>query len=203
MYRCKVSLLINQLNNKVTDKDTTTFRAQIMDITYFDSKTINYLGEKLNINFEQYLKREKPYLSSKQIKNLHQEGFDIGSHSVDHPWFRDIDYPEQEQQITQSLTTLRNLVPLVNSFSFPFSDDGITTSLLDFIYNQNIALTFACAGVKQDETLKHIQRLAMEIEQPAKQHLTKTASQILPKAFLKYLVKKFIHTHKVGRPSLI
>jgi len=204
MYRCKASLLVNQLTKgKEDDLGKQALAFKMMQVSYDNPQPFIYFAKQLNVSFRDYLYKKQPYLSSKQIKNLHKQGFDIGSHSHDHPWFRDIPNKQQERQVTRSLSNLRRIVPAINSFSFPFSDDGITATLLKFIYNQNITLTFACAGVKQDETLQHIQRLPMELNVDAKKKATAKASQILPKAFLKYIMKKIVHKHKVTRPSLI
>lgn len=204
MYRCKASLLVHQLTYDIEDNlGTQALAYKIMQCNYDDDDRLSYFAKHLNVSFSNYLYNQKPYLSSNQIKNLHKQGFDIGSHSVDHPWFRDIFIKKQQRQVTQSLSSLRRIVPAVNSFSFPFSDDGVTTSLLEFILNQNIALTFACAGVKQDETLHHIQRLAMETPISSQKNSNSTASQLLAKAFLSYFVKKILNKHKVIKPLSI
>jgi len=204
MYRCKASLLVNQLvEGKEDDIGKQALAFQMMQVTYDNPQPFMYFGKQLNVSFKNYLRKKQPYLSSKQIKNLYKQGFDIGSHSHDHPWFRDISYEQQERQVTRSLRTLRSIVPSISSFSFPFSDDGITATLLKFIYNQNITLTFACAGVKQDETIHHVQRLAMEVKVDAKKQAIVAAPQLLSKAFLSYGMKKIVHKHKVTRPSSI
>jgi len=134
MYRCKVSLLVDRLNVDIAqDMGAFTLAKRIYHCRYDESELINYFAKELNVGFKDYLCKQKPYLSSNQIKKLYEQGFNIGSHSVDHPWFRDLSYKKQKRQIIESLRSLRQIVPAVNSFSFPFSDDGIALYIIKIL----------------------------------------------------------------------
>ena len=62
------------------------------------------------------------YLSENEIKEMHDAGMIIGSHTVSHPVMSRISAEEQEQQIIQSFNYLENITgPLLpKSFCYPY-----------------------------------------------------------------------------------
>lgn len=203
MYRCKASLVFHQYkkkHNNLTRRKAKTLYKTLMKKTYAAQNEFGVYFDLYNIDIEAYLKKRNPYLSVEQIAALEADGFTIGAHSVDHPWFRDISYELQQWQVRKSIEDLKKIAPTLNSFSFPFSDEGITSNLLKFIYTQNITLTFACAGIKCDMEWRHIQRLAME--QGFNANYATPAKRRIPFNFSAFLLKKLLHKHKVNRPSL-
>lgn len=125
---------------------------------------LDELASKLGINFDEYLETKQPYLESKQIKELIQEGFTFGAHSTDHTEFR---YIDEEEQLQNTKTSTEDIVQKFNPgykvFSFPFTDFGISRSFYKKIKEQNIAsMTFGCAGIKRDFAPISQQRIPIE-----------------------------------------
>lgn len=130
-------------------------------------------AEMLGLDFKDFLKNEKPYLSTKQILELKEKGFTIGAHSKDHQEFWKITEEEQFTQIKESMHWIeKNIQPEIRAFSFPFTDDGISKELFRKVKNEDICdLTFGTAGLKYDEIENHFQRYPMEINGNFRQNL--------------------------------
>jgi len=73
-----------------------------------------------------YLKENKPYCSSAQIKELSNLGFSIGSHSLSHPMFNKLDYESFSNEIISSSLILSKIINKeVKLFSYPFGERSI------------------------------------------------------------------------------
>ena len=67
-----------------------------------------------------YLNKNKPYCTSSQIKELYNNGFEIGSHSHTHPDFSKLNINEISDEIQTSSDFLSNIIDNDISFSYPF-----------------------------------------------------------------------------------
>jgi peptidoglycan/xylan/chitin deacetylase (PgdA/CDA1 family) len=180
-YRFKASILIEKIVAK-----------GLIDITYSDRITLDNIAEENNIDFGEYLKKEQPYLSSNQIKELIQQGFTFGAHSKNHPLFKKLNLEEQIIQTKESIDTITNQFNLdYKVFSFPFTDNGVSKSFFTAIEN-DVDLTFGSAGLKNDSIRNHFQRVAME--------LNKEGNDIIKTEYLYYILKKMAGKNKIIRP---
>lgn len=121
-------------------------------------------AEILGINFGDFLEKHNPYLTSEQIRGLKTQGFSIGAHSYSHPEFWQISEDEQINEVKKSMEWVSEKIqPAIKAFSFPFTDSGISSTVLKTIKNENICdITFGTAGVKFDEFENHFQRYPAE-----------------------------------------
>jgi len=108
----------------------------------------NYLWETTQkIKIEEYLFENNPYLTRSQIKEMVGLGHEIGSHSMSHPNFQKLDYPEAESEINNSLSVLNSIINnKVKYFSYPFGlvpDDHISGA-----GKQNPAKSLVAFGTK-------------------------------------------------------
>jgi peptidoglycan/xylan/chitin deacetylase (PgdA/CDA1 family) len=75
----------------------------------------------LNISLDEYMATKQPYLSSSQVAELVGHGFEIGAHSLTHPYFDRLTYPEV---VTESIGSIQSLEKMFNVpvrfFSYPF-----------------------------------------------------------------------------------
>src|SRR4030065_2790903 len=109
-YRFKVSLLIERLKqmkspegiyeiisgrNPVTITSKKQLKKYFLSLTYQDVGKINDLAELFQIDFSAYLKIRKPYMTSGQVSELIEQGYDVGAHSIDHPLYASIPLEEQ------------------------------------------------------------------------------------------------------------
>ena len=136
----------------------------------------------LNIDFHDFLKVQRPYLTIEELKNLQQKGFTIGAHSIDHPDFRLLSETEQIKQIEQSCDYVQKTFNESRRyFAFPFSDEGISESVFKAIAG-NIDLTFGITGINTQHNGRHIARIDME-------KYGKNARECVNKAYLKHIIR--------------
>ena len=77
----------------------------------------------LDIGVEEYLEKNEPYLTSKQIVELNSQGFEFGSHSMSHPIFSKLTYQEFEHEIVNSKIEIEKIIKKnISSFSYPFGN---------------------------------------------------------------------------------
>lgn len=199
LFRLKASLLIDHLHNQSAGSASWTkfhewiqkynfgslyYRKLLLGLKYEDTAKIDELAELLGVDFSDFLKTSKPYMSSDQINELKQQGFTFGAHTFTHPDFRDMN---EEQQIIEAKNSIDDLARRFKLdykvFSFPFTDFGIKQSFYETLQTQKISsLTFGCAGIKEDVSPISLQRIPVE-----------TYSEDLPKALKKeYLYHSFL-----------
>lgn len=183
-YRFKVSLILEHIanheisNNELdairdlmpegvpTLKDAESVKNLLKNLTYGHQFIINQVADVFEIDFGQFLRKQKPYMSKSQIVKLLDDGFTVGAHSIDHPLYQKLDLVEQLEQTKESLRYVQEVLKVpYKVFAFPFTDDGVNTEFFDEIYSKEkpmVDLTFGTAGLKTDSHPKHLQRIAMD-----------------------------------------
>ncbi len=181
-YRFKASVLADRVCSGIIESDQAEkicnlfiqneFREPnnlyfaILSIKYHNKELLDQIADILNIDFQSYLQKHKPYLTMSQLYGLQKQGFSIGAHSMDHPDFNKMDIKEQIRQTNDSVSFIQNHFDEQHaSFSMPFTDFGLTKQYFKTIYSniQNpIECSFGCAGLKNDTFKQHIQRLPVE-----------------------------------------
>jgi peptidoglycan/xylan/chitin deacetylase (PgdA/CDA1 family) len=180
-YRYKVSILIdklikNQFGPSVLNEAGLLLKTRIPNkevliqwLFKIDHQSIfilDDLASLLNVDFDEYLTKEKPYLSSEQINSLINDGFTIGSHSINHPNFSKLEKAEQCAEVSESVKWLQlNFKISDRLFSFPFTDDGISNDFFNKMFDTEhplLDLSFGTAGLKMDSCERNLQRIPME-----------------------------------------
>ena len=179
-YRFKASILVER------------FAADgLLDISFHEKDEIENFAKTLNVDFNEYLEKEKPYLTSLQIKDLINQGFTIGAHSQNHPLYNLIAEKEQINQTLNSVNYLKQEFGLDYSvFSFPFTDDGMSKSFFKAIESQ-VDLTFGSAGIKKDSVKFNLQRIPMETNE--------SAEQLIKTQYFYCFLKKLFGRNKIVR----
>ena len=140
---------------------------------------------------DEFLEKNKPYLTTEQIKELSNQGFTIGAHSIDHPYYNTISLEEQLRQTRESLNFISSIInQKLRLFAFPFTDFNVSKQFFEEI-KPDVDLCFGTAGLKNDVIPFNIQRIAGETR------TFKSLEVILKKEYLKYLVKFFLKRHTV------
>lgn len=138
----------------------------ILNISYEQKNILDSIAELLDINFDTFLKIRKPYLTTDQIRELSKQGFEVGSHSMDHPMYSSLNLDEQLRQTTESMKWITDTFnPGYRFFSFPFIDDGVRADFFNTIYNtgnQMIDLSVGSSGMKKEKYPFHLQRIPLE-----------------------------------------
>lgn len=122
------------------------------------------LIEVLQFSPESFLQKEQPYLTSPQIREMMASGFTIGSHSIDHPVFKDLTLSEQLCQIEESCRVMAEAFQLdYRVFAFPYGEFGVGRALFETLQERGTTdLLFGTRGIIPDEYPWVIQRFGME-----------------------------------------
>jgi len=200
MYRCKASLIINELeNNKNIDPKIHTFltgnedlKQQVLKIKYSQTDILHELANILEINFASYLKEHQPYLTTNQLNNLTQKGYGISSHSWDHPLYNQLSLSQQLETTNKTFEYLKENNFLYESFAFPFTDFGVQKDFFQGLQNnKELFCTFGSAGVKLDSVNNHFHRIPMEMGE--------SAEKLLKKEMAYFRLKSLINKNKIVR----
>ncbi len=210
-FRYKASVLIHKLQSTVVssslEKEIISWFKQLnltYDNNYRSLLSINYLKRNylddlaslIGFDFNEYMQKYKPYLSTEQINSLIKQQFLFGAHSIDHPQYSDLN---ENQQLLQTESSINEVITKFNLnykiFSFPFTDFSVQKSFFDNIFEKNNSiadLTFGCAGLKHDSCIRNIQRIPIEID-------NFSAQEIVYGEYLYYIVKAFINKNTIKR----
>ena len=178
-YRYHASLAVEALLEKGELKNL--LKTEILSCSYKDrSALFQYFSQQEVTDF---LKTEKPYLTVEQIKTLRAQGFTIGAHSEDHPYYYEISLEEQVRQTLSSLEFVSSIVKQkLRLFAFPFTDFKVSKHFFEEI-KPFVDLSFGTANFAKSEIPFHYQRIAAE---------KKTIEQILKKEYVKYGIKRIL-----------
>lgn len=109
----------------------------VRSINYLNRDLTDKLGELLNIDFEGFLEKEKPFMSTQEVKNFIAKGFEVGAHSLDHPLYRLIPLEEQIRQTEASLKWVAETFDLpYKVFAFTHVDKGVSQEFFDHMFNK-------------------------------------------------------------------
>jgi peptidoglycan/xylan/chitin deacetylase (PgdA/CDA1 family) len=159
----------NLLGQNAIKETDIVFR--MLAIKYDQRKLVDQIAEMLEMDFNSYLQRHQPYLTTKHIKQLISNGFTIGGHSIDHPLYANLSLDEQLRQTTESIRFVRDKFNLeYGAFAFPHSDNGVSRQYFDHIEKSGLVdISFGTSGMIEDCIPNHFQRFSLETPvQPAK-----------------------------------
>ena len=178
-YRYHASLAVEELLQKGTL--TQWLKTEILSCSYKNKNNLFQYFSKQQVT--DFLKNETPYLTVEQIQTLNRQGFTIGAHSEDHPYYDELSL---EEQLSQTLSSLEFVSSIVNQklrlFAFPFTDFNISRQFFEEL-KPFVDLSFGTANLKNDEIPFNYQRIEGE-----KKTMVSLAS-IIKKEYLKYGVK--------------
>jgi peptidoglycan/xylan/chitin deacetylase (PgdA/CDA1 family) len=139
-----------------------TLKETLKRIPYHKREVLDELGKMLGIDFKEYLEKEKPYLTSSEVKELINQGFAFGAHSLDHPRFSELDLQQQIHQTVVSVDRLVDRYKLdYRVFAFPYSDHGVSRRYFEEIYSA-VDATFGTQGLLVDSIKSNYQRISLE-----------------------------------------
>ncbi|GAB4303410.1 MAG: hypothetical protein Kow0068_25730 [Marinilabiliales bacterium] len=198
MFRYKVSLLIDKILSTHNPKLLLEIKNILNKVVYMDCdiplhlkelkynhiNTINDIANLLDVDFNAFLQKQKPYLSKEDVYELIKDGFTIGAHSMDHPEFQYLSIEEQLKQIKQSVDYIDNNFKMkYKTFAFPFTDYNVKDNLFEIIKTKKIVdYTFGGAGLKKEIYDFHFQRIPVETSE---NHIKKT----IKNEYIYYLLK--------------
>jgi peptidoglycan/xylan/chitin deacetylase (PgdA/CDA1 family) len=148
----------------------------------------------MNIDMQNYLDRQKPYITKVQIQEMIDDGHYFGGHTMSHPPLKQLTHEQQKAEIIDSIEWLKSNFGIQYSiFAFPFSDRGVSRKLLNelFEYDKDLRL-FGNSGMRQDIDERIIQRFSLENPNriTEKQIVTEHLYKIFNKATGQYKIKR-------------
>lgn len=202
-YRLKVSLLIEQLLNgknkalemevKESCKRNLIEYRQPMDLKRITDQNKQLLDELTEIDFRDFLAKEQPYLTTEEVHRLRKQGFTVGAHSVNHPYYPSLSQEERVRETLESVRFVKKEFGMNDGlFSFPYTDFEIGKEFFDLIAPE-VQLSFGTANLKCDCIDSNYQRIPMEIP-----GLT-DAEKIFKKQFVLHFIKKMIGKSTIQR----
>jgi peptidoglycan/xylan/chitin deacetylase (PgdA/CDA1 family) len=210
-YRYKASLLIERLQKMNYQADNKNFPESwfhendlpfsddyhgLLMISYADRHLLDELALKLDVDFDEFLLKQRPYLDPVQIFSLIQQGFTFGAHSIDHPEYRFLEEEEQIRQTSESIDLVSKRFGIMEKlFSFPFTDYGVKKTFFEKVFDPErpmADLTFGGAGLKGDSVRRNIQRIPFE-------GTFLNAKQILGTEYLYYMIKAIFGKNRIKR----
>jgi len=192
-YRFHASLAIEHLEKEKTLTDC--IKNKILSCSYQDKeKLLPYFSQQ---QVDDFLNNEKPFLTTAQIQTLSKQGFTIGAHSIDHPYFYKIPFAEQLRQTRESVDFVSSIVKQkLRLFAFPFTDFNVSRNFFEEI-EPSIDLSFGTAGLKNDEILFNLQRIGAE------KNKFESLQSVLQKGYMKYIVRFFLRKNTIYRKASI
>src|ERR1700739_1341323 len=116
MWRHQVSLLIERSKQspgrippRLDVRSTKNLIAKLKGLRFADEFDLDEIARFFELDFDEYLRRFKPYLTTAQILELARAGFEFGAHSESHPYFNEITVEDQKKQISGSVRFIRAL----------------------------------------------------------------------------------------------
>ena len=149
-----------------------SIKDQILNIPYSKRALINAIAARLGIDFKEFLKNQRPYMTTSQVKDLLEQGFTIGSHSLDHARFPELSLDDQVDQVKKSLEFLVDSFSIeYRVFAFPYSDRGVSGAFFHRVSGL-LEASFGTHGLQEDPVNTHFQRISVEkYKQPARKTL--------------------------------
>ena len=206
-YRLKTSLLIDKLMQNEPAKSQTNEIKRILNtkgiayaepyhllqVSWKERNVLDKLAEILDVDFQDYLLKHKPYMSTEQINELIAQGFIIGAHSCSHPYYPELSAAEQVKQTVESIQYVAEQFGSENRlFSFPFTDSGLDKEFFSII-ESHVDITFGTAALKLDEVDFNFQRIPMEL--PGRKNM----ESVIKTEYLIFILKKLLNKHIIKR----
>ena len=205
-YRNKISLLIEEFKNHQEDQKIVRAYAEILNSSgngsnhiltklksiRTETDLIDQLAAITDFSFEEWLKKHQPYLSSSQLMELKNQGFTIGAHSWDHPYYSRLTLQDQIKQTVDSCDYVQeHELSTKRYFSFPHFDAGLSQQTLNMLRKETTAL-FGTQNQKL-EIYNHVYH-RFNAERPVPEF-----SKQLKGLLLYMTIQKILGKHKVAR----
>ena len=104
-------------------EDIFSWSKRTFDMEKKDILTSKLWQEAKMKNIQELLKEKKPYMTLNQIKELVSKGFEIGAHSISHPFCDKLDYNQLKDEVLGSIRSISEKTGYpVQIFSYPFGN---------------------------------------------------------------------------------
>jgi peptidoglycan/xylan/chitin deacetylase (PgdA/CDA1 family) len=200
----KISLLLHRISRPISNRilreiekllppslnSEGNLESRLLAIRYADRKTVDRMAAIAEIDINQYIKLNRPYLSSEEIFSLRRLGFTIGAHSIDHPLYADLSAEEQMRQTRVSMDfILTKFGVRTRAFAFPHNDDGVSREFFDPVFATGVAdVCFGTRGLVRHFHPRNVERFSME-------KTTDAAKSIIARQYARALYYQSLRKH--------
>ena len=204
-YRNKISLILDKIvvpGNDSLQKSLSSFlnlngfecsdiRKALLSLKYSNCQTIDELAEIAEVDFSQYLKNDKPFLDTVQVKEMIGQGFTTGAHSAEHPNFAELSDDQKLEQIVTSIRFLEEKEVLTHrAFAFPFHSNMISEEFYNNIVNsKEVEIILGTNGIVRNKQPRHYQRFHLDYN-------SGSIRKILLDYYAKGLIKDYLNLQK-------
>ena len=201
MWRHKVSLLIARAQQEparvppqLSVCSGESLRAKLLALRFADERILDDIARFFELDFSEYLRGSQPYLTTGQILELARAGFEFGAHSASHPYFNEIPVEDQKEQISRSVRFIRALGIPCRYFAFPFDDNGVPTSVFNYMRELDLVLSFGSSDGRLDSVPFSFQRFALDAE-----NTDSSVPDLLNQLSAKSFVRRLCRTEVIRR----
>jgi len=157
-----VKAIADELGIQYSSNDD--FIKKFKDTKFVERKKIEAALKILNVDMQDYLRNNRPYVTKAQIQEMIDAGFYFGGHTMSHPPLGQLSLEEQKNEVIGSIEWLKTHFGISYSmFAFPFTDKTASKALIDALvsYDKKIVI-FGNSGMKRDTSPNIIQRFSLE-----------------------------------------
>ncbi len=125
----------------------------VRGLTIRDVAVLDTLEATLGINTDKYLRDSAPYLTTKQILEMREDGFTFGAHTRTHPQLWLVDDRRLESEIAESCAAVCAITGEPTApFAFPYRSNGLSRERLASIRSRHphVGLLFDTHGFVRD-----------------------------------------------------
>jgi len=202
MWRHKISLIIDRCKQHPKRVPLAQIRigrgesldAKLKALRFADEIIIDDIARSCDVDFDDYLRRAQPYLTTDQILELCDGGFAIGAHTHNHPYLHELAIEDQKKEISKSVEFIRTLGLPCRYFAFPFHDSGVPTSVFSYMRDLNLILSFGASEARVDSVPFSFQRFRLDGP-----HANLSIRDILKQISLKSLARRLSGTEIIRR----
>ncbi len=176
-FRNQLSIIIDALENNQYSQtqleccnalfpdhmvDGHELKEAILTVGYDKKEIITKALDILELDINDYLKTKKPYMDIEDIKWLKDNGFHIGSHSIDHTPLHKLPFDEQVNQMIESTDYVQNTFDLPYRISsLPHNDRGLEGAFFHQM-RQSLDLLFGGHGLTHKNHFNYFKRVNPE-----------------------------------------
>jgi len=190
----------SQINESLSKRQLTgeSVSEKLLSITYQRKHLVPQIAKSIECDLSGYLRRNRPYLTSDEVRKLIAQGFTMGAHSVDHPLYSALTLKEQLQQTSDSMSFVRQKFGLkYSTFSFPHGDSNVGAEFFKEVYTREILdISFGSAGMLKEAFPRHFQRLSPE-------NSSMPVDSVLRRHYARSLYKKVLRRQVINRTQAV
>jgi peptidoglycan/xylan/chitin deacetylase (PgdA/CDA1 family) len=202
MWRHKISLLIDRSKQQpgcvppqIKLRSGESVDTKLKALRFSDASIIDEVASFFQVDFDDYLRRTAPYLTTSQILELSSAGFEFGAHSDNHPYLHEMAVEDQKKEIAASVEFIRRLGLKCRCFAFPFHDNGVPISVFNYMTDLGLILSFGTSEARVDLIRFSFQRFSID----ARSSPNTGIRDILKELSVKSLARRVSKTEVIGR----